>query len=93
MDQDSKEEISRKRIFGKNTFKVISLDRLETMSQDGDKLEVASLFESGFLARGERLKVLGGGELKKAVKVEAHACSASARHAIEQAGGSINLVK
>lgn len=83
---------SRKRVFGKNVFKVISLDRLEGVAKGEDKLEIAKLFESGFLARGERLKVLGGGEIAKAMQIETHAVSASAKHAIEKAGGTVTIV-
>ncbi len=37
------------------------------------------------------LKVLGNGELKHALKIEAHKVSASAREKIEGAGGTITL--
>lgn len=37
------------------------------------------------------LKVLGNGELKHALSVEAHKVSASAREKIEKAGGSVTL--
>ncbi len=38
---------------------------------------------------GELIKVLGNGELKKALKVSAHKFSASARQKIEAAGGTV----
>lgn len=44
------------------------------------------------LKKDERVKILGGGELKKKLTVEAHAFSASAKAAIEKAGGSVKLV-
>ena len=36
------------------------------------------------------VKILGYGELGRAIKVTAHAFSASARDKIEQAGGEVN---
>ena len=45
------------------------------------------LVERGLVHRGRRVKVLGNGELKKAVTVSAHKFSASARTKIEAAGG------
>ena len=45
------------------------------------------LAERGLVHRGRRVKVLGNGELKKAVTVSAHKFSASARAKIEAAGG------
>ena len=53
-----------------------------------DILENAGLFKSG-----ERVKVLGGGELTKALTVKAHAFSASAQEKIKKAGGQIELLK
>jgi len=40
----------------------------------------------------EKLKILGRGELKSKVTIHAHACSKTAKDAIEAAGGTINLI-
>jgi large subunit ribosomal protein L15 len=45
------------------------------------------LLEHGLVHRGRKVKVLGNGDLKKALTVRAHKFSASARAKIEQAGG------
>jgi len=45
------------------------------------------------VGRGERLKVLGGGELTKALTVQAHAFSAAAKEKIEKSGGQIEVLK
>ncbi|MEP7011438.1 MAG: 50S ribosomal protein L15 [Acidobacteriota bacterium] len=47
-----------------------------------------SLVELGLVRKGERVKVLGDGEIGKALKVTAHKFSKSARAKIEAAGGS-----
>lgn len=46
-----------------------------------------ALVERGLVRRGKQIKVLGNGELSKAVTVSAHKFSASARAKIEAAGG------
>jgi large subunit ribosomal protein L15 len=45
------------------------------------------------LRKGQRLKILGHGELKRAVTVKAHAFSASALEKIKKAGGQIEVLK
>jgi len=40
----------------------------------------------------DRVKVLGGGELKARLNVQAHGFSASGRKKIEDAGGTASLV-
>ena len=58
----------------------------------------ANVDEQALAARGlvkgrfDRIKVLGGGELTKAVTVTAHAFSKSAAQKIEKAGGKVVLV-
>ena len=44
------------------------------------------------LGRGELVKVLGDGELSVALRVSAHAVSASAQQKIEAAGGTVTLL-
>ena len=46
----------------------------------------------GLANKGDLVKVLGGGELTRAVRVEAHAFSKSAEAAITAAGGSVTVV-
>ena len=46
------------------------------------------LAEQGLVRKGQRVKVLGDGEVGAAMKVTAHKFSASARSKIEAAGGS-----
>jgi large subunit ribosomal protein L15 len=51
-----------------------------------------SLAERGAVRPGERVKVLGQGELDAAVQVSAHAFSASARAKIEAGGGTVTVL-
>ena len=41
---------------------------------------------------GDGLKILGGGELSRAVTVAAHRFSASAKDKIEKAGGKVEVL-
>jgi large subunit ribosomal protein L15 len=53
-----------------------------------ETLESAGLFKSG-----KRVKILGGGDLTKALTVRAHAFSASAQEKIKKAGGQFEVLK
>jgi large subunit ribosomal protein L15 len=57
-----------------------------------DAFDLDGLVELGLARRGDLVKVLGGGELTRAIRVEAHAFSKSAEAAITGAGGSITVV-
>lgn len=59
---------------------------------DGDALGIAGMVAAGLAHKGDLVKVLGGGELTRAVRVEAHAFSKSAERAITAAGGSVTVV-
>ena len=66
-------------------FSVINIGDLEAF--DGTVGPV-QLLEAGRVRKGRQVKVLGGGELSKAITVQAHRFSASARSKIEAAGGT-----
>lgn len=84
-----------KRGFNNAAFKkvwgIVNLGDLETF-EAGTAVDEALLREHGFI-RGklEGLKILGGGELTKALKITAKHASASAREKIEKAGGTLTL--
>ena len=50
------------------------------------------LAEHGLIRRGMRLKILGMGDLTRAVAVRTDAVTAGARQKIEAAGGSVELI-
>jgi large subunit ribosomal protein L15 len=54
----------------------------------GSEVTPESLAADGLVRRGKPLKVLGDGEIDRAIQVKAHAFSASARAKIEAAGGA-----
>ena len=75
----------------KKEFAVINLGRLNKL--EGDTFSADSLMAAGVIKKlGEGLKVLGSGELTRAITVEAHQFSASARQKIEAAGGKVQVI-
>ena len=73
------------------TYATVNLDDLNAF--DAGTVITEKLLRDSKLIRGTvaGLKILGGGELKHALSIEAHKISASARAKIESAGGSVTL--
>jgi large subunit ribosomal protein L15 len=59
---------------------------------DGDTADLAALVAAGLAKKNALVKILGGGELTRALRVEAHGFSKSAEAAITGAGGSVTVV-
>ena len=75
----------------KKEFALVNLGRLDKMA--GDSFSPDSLMASGIIKKlGEGLKVLGSGELTRAITVQAHLFSASAKKKIEAAGGKAEVI-
>src|SRR5690349_23742140 len=74
-------------------YKAINLDVLEALAEKSKSINLQTLIENGFVGKNDKVKVLGRGELKSKVTVEAHAFSATASKAIESAGGTATKVK
>src|SRR6266705_863531 len=62
--------------------------RLAELFPEGGEVTPESLVAKGAARKGELIKVLGTGELGVALRVTAHAFSATAAAKIEQAGGT-----
>ena len=50
------------------------------------------ILENGLASKNDKIKILGRGELKAKLDVTVHAFSATAKAAIESAGGSANTL-
>ena len=78
-----------------NPFRVeytaINLDAIDALGVD--ELNPDILVASGLLRKGDMAKILGRGEVSRALRVSAHAFSASAEAAITAAGGSVERVQ
>ena len=74
-------------------FQVVNLRDLEKAFADGDLVTPEALVEQGLVRGGKRpVKVLADGELSKKLTVQAHKFSATAKAAIEAAGGTCEVV-
>ncbi|AKU91570.1 50S ribosomal protein L15 [Vulgatibacter incomptus] len=82
----------------KNPFRVeyapVNLDRLDSIFENGATVSLDALLEKGVLSKkGVLVKILGQGTLGKKLTVHAHGFSASAKEAIENAGGSVVVIE
>ena len=77
----------------RTTTQPVNLSDLEDRFEAGAEVSPETLKGVGLATRNDPVKVLGGGELSKALTVHAHGFSASARQKIEAAGGSCELIE
>jgi large subunit ribosomal protein L15 len=75
----------------KKVYTVVNVSKLSRF-EDGAKVDAAALVKAGLARLGEEVKILGTGDLKRKLTVEAHTFSLSARAAIEARGGSITVL-
>ncbi|MFW5968170.1 MAG: 50S ribosomal protein L15 [Persicimonas sp.] len=68
---------------------VVNVRDLERVFDEGDTVDPDALREAGLIKdRYDEVKILGDGQLDKALTVQAHNFSSSARDKIESAGGT-----
>ena len=84
-----------KRGFNSPFKKIYSVINLSQVAESGEKkITPQRVLELGLTSKIKHgLKILGTGELKTAVEVEAHAFSESAKQKIEKAGGKVILLQ
>jgi large subunit ribosomal protein L15 len=76
-------------------YKAVNLDTIQKLIDEkeiGSSLTVADLISHGLAGKKDKVKVLGRGELSKAINIEVHAFSKTAVEKIEKAGGSAKTV-
>ena len=74
----------------RTSYKGINLDTLQNLSDEkklNKEVKFDKLVELRLVGKNELVKILGRGKLKSPLKVSAHKFSASAKKAIEEAGG------
>jgi large subunit ribosomal protein L15 len=71
---------------------VVNVERLGGRFEKDATVSPESLKEAGLVRGRLPVKVLGRGELDRALTVRAHAFSATARQKIEQAGGRVEVL-
>ncbi|KEZ49461.1 50S ribosomal protein L15 [Metabacillus indicus] len=73
-------------------YSIVSLDKLNQF-EDGAEVTVELLVEAGVISKVKSgVKVLGNGKLEKKLTVKANKFSASAKEAIEAAGGTVEVI-
>ncbi len=68
-------------------YQYVNVSSLEKYFNKGDEVNNETLAKKGLVKRNLPVKILGDGELKKALNVSAEAFSKSAKEKIEKAGG------
>ena len=77
-------------------YQGINLDRLQQLVDNKKiktKVDKQILVDNGLAKKKDLVKILGRGELSAKLDVTAHAFSASAKAAIEKAGGSATVIE
>jgi large subunit ribosomal protein L15 len=73
-----------KNYYFKTDYREVNLGELKGFKGD---VKIADLVKKGFLSEGEKIKVLGKGEISAPLTVHAHKFAKSAKQKIEKAGG------
>lgn len=75
-------------------YKAVNLCDLETLAaaKNLEKIGLEELRAAGLISKKQLVKILGVGQLTRALAVEANAFSATAEKAIVDAGGSISKI-
>jgi large subunit ribosomal protein L15 len=72
-------------------YAIINLDKLNETNLK--EITLTTLKEAGVLkTKLNKLKILGNGDIKKAVNIKAHAATKSAQEKVKKAGGSLEIV-
>jgi large subunit ribosomal protein L15 len=81
--------------FNRVEYKVFNLGQIEQLVDKYGFTEftLENLYTNGLISQTDKVKVLGKGELNTKVTFKVHAVSATAKSAIEAAGGSVEVVK
>lgn len=73
-------------------YQGVNLDTLQQLVDDKkikDTVDFQTLFTLGLAGKNDLVKIMGRGELKSKLKVSAHKFTATAKAAIEAAGGEV----
>lgn len=77
-------------------YQAVNLDRLQQLFDNKKiktKVDKQILIDNGLVKNKDLVKILGRGELSAKLDITAHAFSASAKAAIEKAGGSATVIE
>ncbi len=76
------------------TYHTINLDQIEMLFEEGEIVNADTLLTKGFVSgKTNGIKILGNGEIKKNVKIQAHAISNGAREKLIQAKIAFEIIE
>src|SRR5215203_4292250 len=80
---------------GRIEYKVFNLGQIEQLVEKYgiQEFSLENLYTNGLISQTDRVKILGNGELKSKISFKVQAISAKAKESIENAGGSVEIVK
>ena len=76
----------------REAWAVVNVERLAQRFEADDTVSPESMAAAGLVRRRMPVKVLGGGELDRALTVRAHGFTRVAREKIERAGGRVEVL-
>jgi large subunit ribosomal protein L15 len=74
-------------------FVPVNLVALEKAFDNGSSVDLGALIKAKLVNKGDRVKVLANGEIKKKLNVKVHAYSKLAAECITKAGGTAEVIK
>jgi large subunit ribosomal protein L15 len=76
-------------------YKVFNLGQIEALNEkyNFSEFNFENLYSNGLVSKTDKVKILGSGELKAKINFKVNAVSEKAKAAIEDAGGSIEVLK
>lgn len=77
----------------KKIFEVVNLSRIDGVEGIEGEATLEVLKEKGLIKKTKAVKILGNGEISRALTIHAHHFSQSAKEKIEKAGGKAILIK
>jgi len=75
-------------------YKGINISSLQTLAEKKNlkSIDIKVLIDAGLISKNDKVKILGNGELKTKLTVQAHAFSKSAVEAIESLQGTVENI-
>jgi large subunit ribosomal protein L15 len=79
---------------GRVEFSVFNLGQIDQLNEKYGFAEfsVETLYVNGLIAKTDKVKILGNGELQSKLSFKVNAVSAKAKAAIEAAGGTVEII-
>lgn len=76
----------------KKEYAIVNLDDINKIVDEVDIITPEILIQKGIIKKlNDGLKVLGNGDISKAITIKTHAISKTARHKIESKGGKVEV--